>query len=159
MHGRREISWYSLQQSAFDFARKDGVDTDVYAYGAVVAPIVFDERVYEFRIRRDKAVERLRTARSRYVHFVHDIEDTGTRMSEFLSTREALLSSVRVAIDRQIATTVNALYMVLALPTQMIVTTQSTINATTRHDDAYTYDVNSSSTASRMRQHDRTPTL
>jgi len=102
---------------AFDLARKDGVSTDVYAYGAILASIVFDERVYEFRIRRDKAVERLRTARSRYVHFVHDIAGTGTRMrfAQFLDTCVALLTSVRVTIYRQIATTVNASYVVLAV--------------------------------------------
>ena len=114
LHRRREISWYSLYD-AFDFARKDGVSTDVYAYGAILASVVFNECVYEFRIRRDKAIKRLSTARSRYVHFVHDIADTGTRMSEFLDTRVALLTSVRVAIYRQISTTINALYMVLAV--------------------------------------------
>ena len=99
VHRRRKISRYSLY-AIYDLPCEDGVDTNVYAYGAVVAPVVFDERVDNSRIRRDKAVERLRTARSRYVHFVHDIGDTGTRMSEFLSTREALLTSVRVAIVR-----------------------------------------------------------
>ena len=136
LNGTRKISRYFLS-ALFDLPCEDGVDTDVHAYGTVVASVVFDERVYNSRIRRDKAIERLCTARSRYVHFVYDIADTGTCLSYFLSTREALLTSVRVAIDRQIATTVNALYIVLAMPTQIIVTTQSTINATTRYDDAY----------------------
>jgi len=73
------------------------------------------------------------------------------RMSEFLSTREALLSSVRVAIDRQITTTVSASYMVLAVPTQIAVAAKSSVNATTRHDDVCTYDVNASPSASRMK--------
>jgi len=102
-----------LQQSVFDLARKDGVSTDVYAYGAILASVVFNERDYEFRIRRDKAIKRLRTARSRYAHFVHDIADTGT-FAQFLDTRVALLTSVRVTIYRQISTTVNALHVFLA---------------------------------------------
>jgi len=103
-----------LQQSVFDLARKDGVSTDVYAYGAILASIVFNERVCEFRIRRDKAIKRLRTARSWYVHFVHDIAGTGT-FAQFLDTRVALLTSVRVTICRQISTIDNASYVVLAV--------------------------------------------
>jgi len=103
-----------LQQSAFDFARKDGVSTDVYAYGAILASVVFNECVYEFRIRLEKAIKRLGTARSRYVHFVHDIAGTGT-FAQFLDTRVALLTNVRVIIYRQISTTVNASYVVLAV--------------------------------------------
>ena len=103
-----------MQQSVFDLARKDGVSTDVYAYGAILPSVVFNECVYDSRIRRDKAIKRLRTARSRYVHFVHDIADTGT-FAQFLDTRVALLTSVRVTIYRQISTTVNASYVVLAV--------------------------------------------
>jgi len=76
------------------------------------------------------------TARSGYVHFVHDIADTETRMrfAQFLDTREALLTSVRVTIYRQISTTVNASYMVLAVAAQIMLTTQSAVSTTTRHD-------------------------
>jgi len=108
----------------------------VQANGTIVALIVFDERLYNSTVHRDKAIKRLRTARSRYVHLVHDIADTGTRMrfAQFLDTREALLTSVRVTIYTQISTTINASYMVLAVPTQIILTTQSAVSTTTRHD-------------------------
>jgi len=100
--------------ATFDLSCEDGVSTDVYAYGAILASVVFDERVYKSRIRDDKAIERLRTARGPYTNLVHDIADTGTCQSEFLNTRMALLTSVRVAVLGQITSTVNASYMVLA---------------------------------------------
>jgi len=58
VHTSREISRYALL-AVFHVACKDGVDTDMQANGTVVTLIVFDERVYESRIRRDKGVERL----------------------------------------------------------------------------------------------------
>ena len=73
---------------------EDCVDTYVQANGTIIALVVFDERLYKSRIRDDKAVERLCTVRCRYVHFVHDISDTRTRLSEFPSTCEAALTSV-----------------------------------------------------------------
>jgi len=61
-----EKNWYSLQQPVCDLSCEDAVDTDVQANGTIVALVVFDERVYKSRIRRDKAVERLYRAQSVY---------------------------------------------------------------------------------------------
>ena len=119
-----------MQQSVFDLARKDGVSTDVYAYGAILASVLFDERLYNSRIHDDKAIKRLRTARCRYTNLIHNISNTRTRLSEFLNTCEALLTAVvRVAVLGQITPAINALYMVLTISTQIAVTAQTTINA------------------------------
>ena len=101
-----------MQQSLSNISCEDGVYTDVQAYRAVVAPVVFDERLYNSAVHRDKAIKRLCTARGQYTNLIHNIADTWTRLSEFPSTREALLTSVRVAMTRQITPTINTLYMV-----------------------------------------------
>ena len=124
-----------MQQSVFDLARKDGVSTDAYAYGAILASVVFNEGVYEFRIRRDKAIKKtLYRAQSvcllrlQYCGHCNEYE-----VSQFFDTREALLTSVRVTIYRQISTTGNALYVVLTVSTQIAITTQSTWSSQCRH--------------------------
>jgi len=53
----------------------------------------------------------------RYTNLIHDISDTRTRLSEFPNTCEAALTSVQIAMTRQIAPTINTLYMVLTVST------------------------------------------
>jgi len=65
-----------LQQSLSNISYEDGVDTDVYMYRAVVAPVVFDERMYNSAVHRDKAIKRLCTARGRYTNLIHNIAGT-----------------------------------------------------------------------------------
>ena len=49
-------------------ACEDGVNSNVYANGAVLALVVTNDDIHNARIRRDKSVERLSTAYGPYKH-------------------------------------------------------------------------------------------
>ena len=47
---------------------EDGVNSNAYANGAVLALVITNDGIHNARIRRDKGVERLRTAYGLYEH-------------------------------------------------------------------------------------------
>ena len=57
-------------------ACSDGVNSNVYAYGVVLALIVTNEGIHNAKFRRDKSVERLRIAYGPYEHLNNNKNNT-----------------------------------------------------------------------------------
>ena len=67
MHTSKEISRHTLL-TLLHVACEDGVNLNVYANKAVLAPVVTNDDIHNARIRRNKGVKLLSTAYDPYEH-------------------------------------------------------------------------------------------
>jgi len=75
VHASKEISRHTLL-TLLHVACEDGVNLNVYANKAVLAPVVTNDDIHNARIRRNKGVKLLSTAYDPYEHVDNKKQDT-----------------------------------------------------------------------------------